>query len=318
MKFVSVSLIKDEADIIELFIRINSRVIDHFFIVDNGSTDYTLKILERLRAEGFNITIYSDPNANYDQAEMTTKALRTASRSTKFDWAFCLDADEFINIPKKELEKELSSIDVNVSVASLKWSTWVPKGDSYYSYDNPLWSCFERKLEENTDYSKVVIPYTLAYGSVMVDMGNHNAYIMFNDGSYNIYESRKIMTHNLTCGKLDHVPVRSSKQIKAKIIIGETKLSIKKSRKPYEGYHWKNAYRLIKSYGYKIDDVTVRYLAVNYLTRQDQSVVDEVHPTDRLGFESDRIKYRNLSDFNSDARLFNYIETLATQLREKS
>jgi hypothetical protein len=49
MKLSVVSVVKDESDIIELFIRINSRVVDEFFIVDNNSADNTYKILEELR-----------------------------------------------------------------------------------------------------------------------------------------------------------------------------------------------------------------------------------------------------------------------------
>lgn len=43
MKLAAVSVVRNECDIIELFFRINSRVVDRFFVVDHGSTDRTRK-----------------------------------------------------------------------------------------------------------------------------------------------------------------------------------------------------------------------------------------------------------------------------------
>ena len=51
-KIYSISMVKDEEDIIESFIRFNASVIDKFFILDNGSTDNTNLILNLLKNEG--------------------------------------------------------------------------------------------------------------------------------------------------------------------------------------------------------------------------------------------------------------------------
>ena len=308
-------MIKDEADIIELFIRINSRVIDHFFIVDNGSTDNTVKILEKMIQEGYRITLYNDPNPNYDQAEMTTKALRSATSSTQYDWAFILDADEFVNIKKEELEKELGNIPPTSSqVASLKWSTWIPKGDVYYKYSNPLYSCFNRKKEETENYEKVIVPYYLAKG-VLIDMGNHNAYLSMKD-SYALYDARKLHAKQLTCGVLDHVPVRSSAQIATKIIIGSIKLSLKKDRGIHEGYHWDHANKLIKENGYKVDDLLLRYLALVYLAKPGKEILDNYDKSDKLGLETDKVKYKSLYKFNDMARIYNFMVSLRNRIKD--
>ena len=148
MRLIAISVIKDESDIIELFLRINSRVVDKFYILDNGSCDTTLNIINKLiYEEGLDITIFREPSLDYQQSDMTLKLLKTAASYEPFDWAFILDADEFINIPRETIEQELSRIP-RTAVASLKWSTWIPNGDDYKQHYNPLWSCF-RRLKTN-------------------------------------------------------------------------------------------------------------------------------------------------------------------------
>ncbi len=56
-KVAAITMIKDECDIIELFVRINSRSVDHIFVIDHDSKDGTQEILLRLKAQGFPLTI---------------------------------------------------------------------------------------------------------------------------------------------------------------------------------------------------------------------------------------------------------------------
>ena len=312
MKFVSVSLIKDEADIIELFIRINSRVIDHFFIVDNGSSDNTVKILSKLKEEGFNITLFKDPMAEYDQSLMTTKALRTAHSKMRFDWAFMLDADEFINIDKQTLEDELSTVTDN-QVASFKWSTWIPNEDLWFKCDNPLWTGFRRKSKETEHFEKVIVPYRLAPNTILA-MGNHSAFITYN-GSVKLSDGcTKLNQYCLKSGVLDHVPVRSGPQIILKVLIGSIKAFLKKNREPYECYHWDNIVLMIRGYQYQVDDLLLRYLALSYLTKTDEQPVDEVDEDSRIGKETDKFKYAYLNKINERSRFFNSMISLTSKL----
>ena len=312
MKFVSISMIKDEADIIELFVRINSRVIDHFFIVDNGSSDKTLKILQKLAAEGFPMTVFID-KSGYNQELITSKTLRSAAAQMKFDWAFVIDGDEFINIPRAELERELSTIQRN-HVASLKWSTWIPLGDLYYKYKNPLFMNFQRKLKETENYEKVIVPHDIASHTVL-EVGNHGAYIN-HVGTYNTFDGSKIEQHLLKCGVLDHVPVRSSGQILVKALTGAISLSLKSNRGKHEGYHWDNATHLIRTYKYEVDDLLLRHLALAYLAKRDVSIPDQIEEGSKLGLETDIIKYDHLHVTNEKLLMYNYMQQLATRIRE--
>lgn len=60
MKLWSYSTVKDEADIIEIFVRYNMNILDWMVILDNNSNDNTLSILKKLKNEGYNIDIIED------------------------------------------------------------------------------------------------------------------------------------------------------------------------------------------------------------------------------------------------------------------
>lgn len=312
MKFVAITLVKDESDIIELYVRINARVIDHFIIIDNGSCDSTLEILSKLRDEGFNITLFKDPNIDYQQSAMTTKALRSAFTLGKFDWAFMIDADEFICIDRQKLEDELKNIPRN-NIASLEWVTWIPKGNNFYEYSNPLWSCFNRRKKEYQYYEKVIIPYELANNVILAE-GNHTAFSHF-EGIGSEFGKIDIKRHCLKCGVLDHVPVRSDMQIITKALIGSHKLSIKPNRLPDQGFHWDNIAELIRKAHYQVDDLLLRYIALGYTARKNDEVVDDVDENSKLGFETDVIKYRDLTIINDRLRYDIFMALLGNTVR---
>ena len=51
-KIFSITMVKNESDIIESFVRYNINIFNGMIILDNGSTDGTLKILKILESEG--------------------------------------------------------------------------------------------------------------------------------------------------------------------------------------------------------------------------------------------------------------------------
>ena len=95
MKLAAVCMIKNECDVIELFIRINARVVDHFFVIDDGSSDATATILDHLAREGYPITVSHRQTFGYQQAALTNDAVRKIA-ALDYDWIMPLDADEFI------------------------------------------------------------------------------------------------------------------------------------------------------------------------------------------------------------------------------
>ena len=60
MRLVAVSIVKNEADIIEAFVRHTHAWVDHHLVFDHDSTDGTREILQALRAEGLPLELFTD------------------------------------------------------------------------------------------------------------------------------------------------------------------------------------------------------------------------------------------------------------------
>lgn len=58
MKIVAVSMARNEADIIEAFVRYHCRIFDAIVIVDHASIDGTSEILDALRSEGLPLYLH--------------------------------------------------------------------------------------------------------------------------------------------------------------------------------------------------------------------------------------------------------------------
>jgi glycosyltransferase involved in cell wall biosynthesis len=97
MRIAAVSIVKDEADVIEAFVRHNLVFIDRMFIIDDRSTDNTTEILRRLALENPAVTVLDDGwNGAFHQSKRTTAALNLVRKMEDWDCVVALDADEFI------------------------------------------------------------------------------------------------------------------------------------------------------------------------------------------------------------------------------
>ncbi len=74
-KIFSISMVKNESDIIESFVRYNLNIFDGMIILDNHSSDNTLEILNLLKKEGLNLHIIKDEDKEFDQAAKINKLL---------------------------------------------------------------------------------------------------------------------------------------------------------------------------------------------------------------------------------------------------
>jgi len=91
MTTIGVTMVKDEADIIEGTMRHIADEVDRIIVADNLSTDGTREILDRL-AEELPLTVVDDPEpAYYQSAKMSALAAKIADPG---DWIIPFDADE--------------------------------------------------------------------------------------------------------------------------------------------------------------------------------------------------------------------------------
>ena len=65
MRLAGLVIVRNECDVVEAFVRHTAAVLDQLYIVDNGSSDGTLEILERLAASRIPIKLKSDQSVAY-------------------------------------------------------------------------------------------------------------------------------------------------------------------------------------------------------------------------------------------------------------
>ncbi len=107
MRLVAVSVVKNEADIIEAFVRHTLAWVDHHLVFDHASSDGTREILQSLRTEGLPLTLYTDHQLGNLQQARSNHLTRLAVGSFGADWVCPLDADEFIAGPGRQPLEEI-------------------------------------------------------------------------------------------------------------------------------------------------------------------------------------------------------------------
>src|SRR5262245_37053859 len=111
MRLAGITLMRNECDIVEAFVRHNGAVLDRLYVIDNKSSDGTFEILERLVASRQPIKLGLDDQLPYYQANKTTRLIKAALEDEAWDWFFPLDGDEFLVVPDRAaLETEIAAL----------------------------------------------------------------------------------------------------------------------------------------------------------------------------------------------------------------
>ncbi len=97
MRLVAITRILNEADIVEAFVRHTAALVDHHILLDNGSTDATLDILQALRAEGLSLEVHHNSAVAFAELAQNNFLFQLAAGDRGADWVLPLDADEFVD-----------------------------------------------------------------------------------------------------------------------------------------------------------------------------------------------------------------------------
>lgn len=174
MRLVAVSIVKNEADIIEPFVRHTLAWVDHHLVFDHDSTDGTREILGALRREGLPLTLYTDAALGNLQQARSNFLSRLAAREQSADWILPLDADEILTGPggRAALEEFLTSCDA-ARPASLPLVNYFPTTEDDAGLANPvLRLCHCESAPPRT--RKVMVPRPLALDeTVSAGKGSH-------------------------------------------------------------------------------------------------------------------------------------------------
>ena len=173
MKLVCISRVKNEADIIEAFVRHHAAYFDKIIIVDDASSDGTYEVLRALREEGLPLVVLRQCTVGYEQSRHMTRLMHMAVDQFGADWVAPLDADEFIE-PKEgtTLAEWLGTREPTPIL--LRWSNfvWRPEVDAS-SELNPVVR-LRLRLPPRDDHNKIIIPARLIEDGISLSQGNHH------------------------------------------------------------------------------------------------------------------------------------------------
>lgn len=279
MKAAAVSMVKNECDIIELFIKINLRTFDHLYIVDHDSSDGTSIILDRMKKAGHPITIIQLKSIQQSQAETITRVVRDIANTDEYDYIVPLDADEFLTPGESWRWELLDETLANRSYGLIPWKTFVPVSADFFGVTAPLHSNFRMRSCEPAQYHKVIVPNNIAK-SCSIDPGNHAL------SNATLKPSAVEVPLELL-----HVPVRSSCQIIQKAILGSHTLSIKRDRIEGEGFHWDVMAKEIRAKNYRLSDDDLLQFALEYAVGSSADRVAVGDHSHRVGLPTDVIEH---------------------------
>ena len=217
LRLWGVSMVRNEADIIELFVRHNLTILDGLTIVDHGSYDATLSILDRLVRERLPLVVYENDMPGYLQEHITTSAVRRTLADKAADFVFPLDADEFLKVPSRaELERGLRAIPPRMH-GLLRWLTYVPRFDVQDPDPVALLRGARRLAAERHIFHKAIVSrHLLATPDALLSEGNHYVAPRAHAPAHESGPHARMREH---VAAIAHVPIRSAAQLVAKVAI---------------------------------------------------------------------------------------------------
>jgi hypothetical protein len=246
-RIIGISMIKNESDIIEVFVRHNLQFLDALVILDNGSTDGTGEILNELIHQGLPLVRLFAPRIAFNQDERMTNLMRAVSMLFLPAAIAALDADEFIVCSGRELFRlRVLSLPDN-TIGLLPFISYVPQRHNHDVQErNILRRIIHRRKCEDYQWHKIVIPKKLhSNPHSQIQMGNHE-----------IISSERVADHAFTDVSLAHFPVRSSNQIQKKLIVNWLTVLAMGNRSGGTAGHWKQYYDQFKANDYAEVDIT--------------------------------------------------------------
>ena len=182
MKIVSFTMVNNESEIIESFIRYNYNFLDEMYIIDNGCTDNTIKILHNLKNDGYKIVIYDESLEAYDQFRLDNKYLNKITEESNPDLIIPLDADEFIISDHKDPRREMEKLSLDkIYYVNWQWYVMTEKDDPKETFiPRRLKYCLKRTVwnySDGTPVTKVILPARyFKEKKLTMSMGHHTVY----------------------------------------------------------------------------------------------------------------------------------------------
>jgi hypothetical protein len=257
MRLFGVSMVRNEADVIEAFVRHNLSVLDGLMVIDHGSQDGTSQILAALADEGLPLRIVNDGNHGFHQSEQLTRAARATLMRERADYVFPLDADEFLKVPsRKALEEALAKVPPDEH-ASIHWITYVP--EFYDAVARPLRPAdlhWRLREERHGTYKAIVGRAFLQPSQYLID-GSH----LVDDPTNSKPPGHMRLSKEVIA--LAHCPVRSAAQLERKVVLGYEAHLATTPENDRHAFHWRDLYGEIRA-GRALTAERLEEIAANY------------------------------------------------------
>lgn len=307
MRIVGIACVRDEEDVIESFVRHNIVYLDKIYIIDNLSRDRTSGILSALVQEGLPIEVWESGSCSHQQELAMTAALRKIAKSdADADFAFLLDADEFLGAASRSaLIDDLENIETG-RYGLMPWKTYVPVDENLEDIDSsmPVTARMTHcRAHEGKQMFKVVVPREL-FRKASVRAGNHH--LLTPSG-------RKYPSHPMR-SPLAHFPVRSASQLIAKVILSSHSMKIKKGASPREAFHWMQMAESIRAKDFNISRDQIIDFVLEYAIQSNSEKPKEFFKDPLPAHSSVLIKY----PFDGAGSLLRRFDQFIIRLLEKN
>lgn len=304
MRILGISLVKNEEDIIESFVRYNLLIMDHLLIIDNGSTDGTLDILESMIASGWPITLTSDVG-DYNQIRIMNHALSEVMHERYGaipDFIIPIDADEFLVAEHDGINPRdiIQKLDHN-TLHKVLWRTYIPSSIMSAPFTPEGMEIVRDKEYEAGE--KLIIPTKLIQEGFVLNNGNHDAFAPY-----------KMTKHRCVFLRMAHFPIRTPVQFFLKNVLGYYNRLSTKTYVKGRSKHIENAYYTIKRSG-TVSLKSMQEYCLNYCSDNVPEGATKSEPFLNWSTESIHPQYANLIRNNAVPMLLNDVEKIVSNYR---
>jgi hypothetical protein len=239
LRIAGVAMIRNEADLVEAFVRHHLARVDVLYVVDHRSEDGTREILGALRAEGLSLVLSVDDDPRQRQPE-TIGALARAAFAAGAGVVLPLDGDEFLKLPDRvAFERWLGALPPGLC-AALDWQSYVP--DPQPAGAHPLAAARRRRVREAHGLHKVVLTRAFADApAAVLGPGNH-AVLLAGPAQNLVRDPVRLARVPPAIAALAHLPVRNASQLAAKIALGWRAHVAAGREDPTLAFHWAELY----------------------------------------------------------------------------
>lgn len=250
----AVAMVRNEADIIELFTSHVLALFDEIIIVDHQSDDGTVAFLAALADRFPQVRVLTLFEPSYIQSIAMTHVMRDIPSLRCADWVFFLDADEFLPFQTRNAFHRALEEYSACPIISMHWRNVVPA--EYWSDVIDITETTQFFLPPAfSPFKKIAFqPSRLKIDQTEVAQGNHALIDTLSRAELRAFE---VKFH------LVHIPIRSGAQLAQKLRQGVRSYQLLGQKRDQEqGMHWHRMTRATSMQN--VHNGHLNAMAVNY------------------------------------------------------